>query len=104
MKDRFYPWWLGLVVLALVAAAPASNDPDVLVGAGDIAFARGDYETALDCYSRAEERTTQPEQVCLKKAKTLYRLERYRDAELHFNYCKESVTGPERAELLYDLG
>jgi tetratricopeptide (TPR) repeat protein len=100
-------WWLVVIVLALLGAAPpepASSNPAALVRAGDAAFERGDFETALDRFTRAEERTTDPIMVSLKKAATLYRLGQYRDAELHYGYCRESVTGEQRARLLCDLG
>jgi tetratricopeptide (TPR) repeat protein len=95
--------WLLPVGLALLAASPASW-PDDLARQGNEAFARGEFNKALDLYTRAEERTTDPGLIAFDKAAALYQLGRYRDAELHYRRCREDATGFRRARLLYGLG
>src|SRR5262245_39430200 len=94
--------WFGLLALALVSATPA-GDPLQLVRQGNAAFERGDYPAALRFYEQAEPLITDPGLVASNKAAALYRLERYRDAELHYRYCLSDTTGQRRAEVLYDL-
>jgi Ca-activated chloride channel family protein len=94
------PALLALALLA-VAAAPAAQD---LVRQGNAAYDAEQFEEAVEEYGRAEERTTDPGLVAFNKAAALYRLGRYREAELHYRRCLDDATGPRRARALYDLG
>jgi tetratricopeptide (TPR) repeat protein len=53
---------------------------------------------------QAEERITDPGLVAFNKAAALYRLGRYREAELHYRRCLENAEEPRRARAFYDLG
>ena len=76
-------------------AAPAAN-PDDLVRLGNAAFERGDYGSAVGCYEKAEALITDPGLVAFNKGASLYRLDRYREAELHYRRCLSDATGPRR--------
>jgi tetratricopeptide (TPR) repeat protein len=95
--------WLVLFGLVLVGAAPALT-PDDLVREGNAAFAAGEYETAVDRYTKAETHSTDPGLVAFNKATALYRLKRYAEAEKHFRACLSDAAGPRRARVLYGLG
>lgn len=96
-------WWLFIALLLVIGATPA-DDAWRAVHAGNDAFERGDYAQALNAYSKAEERITDPGLTALNTAAALYRLGRYRDAEIHYWRCLEDAAGLRRARLLYDLG
>lgn len=102
MSVRTRMLWLLPPVLALVSAAP-STDPAELVRQGNAALDRADYAAAVDFYARAEERITDPGLVSFNKGTALYRLGRFREAELHFRRCREDATGPRLARVHYDL-
>jgi tetratricopeptide (TPR) repeat protein len=91
---------LGLLLLG--AASPL--DPLQLVRQGDAAFTRGDYGEALNCYQRAEERITEPGLAAYNKAVTLYRLEKYAEAEACYRQCLTDAQGQRRAAALFGLG
>jgi tetratricopeptide (TPR) repeat protein len=87
----------------LLAAADRTAAPDELTRRGNAALG-DDPAAALGWYSRAEERTTDPGLVAFNEAVALYRLGRYREAELHFRRCREDATGERLARLLAGLG
>lgn len=99
----FLRWTLVLISSALISAAPASRALD-LVRAGNEAFARGDFALAVDRYNQAEERITDPGLVAFNQAAALYRLGRYREAELYYLRCREDAIGERLTRLLYNLG
>jgi tetratricopeptide (TPR) repeat protein len=86
-----------------VSAAPA-GDADELVRRGNAAFDREDFPAALDFYSRAEDTISDPGIVAFNEAVALYKLGRYREAELHFQRCLEQAEGERLAGVLYNLG
>src|SRR5205085_3914789 len=86
-----------------LAAADRSAAPDELTRRGNAALG-DDPAAALGWYNRAEERTTDPGLVAFNEAVALYRLGRYREAELHFRRCREDATGERLARLLAGLG
>jgi tetratricopeptide (TPR) repeat protein len=94
----------GLLLIGLLCGAAPSADPEALLRAGDAAFARGDFETAVQCYDRAETRTTNPGRVAAHQAAALYRLGRFAAAEKHYRCALEDADGGRRAALLFDLG
>jgi tetratricopeptide (TPR) repeat protein len=109
---------LGLAALALllVGAAP-DEDPEELVRKGNAAYVRGErasnakaaqkeFETALQFYTQAEQRTADPGLVAFNKAATLYRLGKFSDAEKCYRCCLEdgAAPTPRRLRALYDLG
>lgn len=89
-----------LLSVVMLSAAPAED----FIRHGDSAFEQGDYATALACYERAEERSVDPGHVAFNKATALYRLGRYREAELHYRYCLSDASDFRRARVLHDLG
>src|SRR6478736_5916071 len=69
---------LGLLMAAmpailLLGAAPDTN-VERLLRDGNAAFDRSDYEQAVEFYTQAEDRATDPGQVAYNKATALYRL------------------------------
>jgi tetratricopeptide (TPR) repeat protein len=97
--------WLATLALLLVGAAPDDSMED-LVRQGNAAYARKDYSAAVDFYERAEERAVDPGLIAFNKAAALYRLGRYREAELCYRRCLEDGEAPDprRLRALYDLG
>jgi Ca-activated chloride channel family protein len=96
-------WWLVPAALVLAGAAPLL-DAERWLRAGNAAFEREAYAEAVDCFARAEEATTDPGLVAYNTAAALYRLSRFREAELHYVRSLEDAVGERRTRLLYDLG
>jgi Ca-activated chloride channel family protein len=94
--------WLALI---LVGAAPLTGSDDLL-RLGNEAFQRKDYAMALKHYEDAEERAADPGLVAFNKGASLFRLGRYREAELCYLRCLQDRKAPaERLhKALYDLG
>jgi tetratricopeptide (TPR) repeat protein len=92
-----------LIGLTVVAATPRSQ-PEDLIRQGNEAFARGDPAAAVEFYTQAEDRADDPGLVAFNKAAALYRLGRYRDAELHYRRAREDATGMRLTRLLCNLG
>lgn len=88
----------------LLLGAAAGADPFELVRQGNAAFANNDFTKALELYEEAEGRITDPGLVAFNKGAALYRLGRFRDAELHYRRSLEDADGTRRARMLYDLG
>ncbi len=98
---------LGLAALALLLIGAAPDGPiEDLVRQGNAAYARKDYAAAVDFYERAEERAVDPGLIAFNKGAALYRLGRYREAELCYRRCLEDAEAPSPRRLfaLYDLG
>jgi Ca-activated chloride channel family protein len=98
------PWLLfALIALFQLAAFPSDDD---WLRQGNAAFADGDLEKALSLYEKAEPDTTDPGRVAFNKAAVLYRLKRYREAELHYLRCLEDRQAPpaRQAQALFHLG
>jgi Ca-activated chloride channel family protein len=93
---------LAVLAIGLVSAGPAKQSMD-LVHEGNAAFERGDYAVALDFFSAAEMRAADPGLVAFNKAAALYRLGRYREAELAYLCCREDASGDRLVRVLYDL-
>jgi len=87
-----------------VGAVP--SDSADLTQRANAAFAAGDFAGALAHYERAEERTPDPGLIAFNKGATLYRLGRWREAQLCYLRCLEDQQAPppRRARALYDLG
>jgi tetratricopeptide (TPR) repeat protein len=94
-------WLLPLGLLGF-GATPADH-AEAWVRRGAAAFEHGDYATALDAFTKAEERITDPGLVAFDKAAALYRLGRFREAELHYLRALDDANGQRRARSLYDL-
>lgn len=92
-----------MIAFCLVSAAEIT-DPDELFNEGNAAFGRKDFEQAVQFYTQAEERTRDPGKVAFNKAAALYRLGRFRDAELHYRRAMEDAQGLRRPRILFDLG
>jgi tetratricopeptide (TPR) repeat protein len=105
-------WAVPMALLLVSAETPgpdrtAPRSPaDDLVQRGNTAFANEDYAAALKYYEQAEERIADPGLVAFNKAAALYRLERYREAELHYLRCLEDqkAASLRKARAFYDLG
>ena len=102
MKSARSVGLLVLLVTAGLSAAPA-EEADRFVRQGDAAFEQGDWQAALDAYRQAEERSVDPGLVAFNEAAALYRLGRYREAELHYLRCRDDAAGERRARVEYDL-
>lgn len=96
---------LVLVPLALLLVAAATEPTaEELVRKGNAAFARQEYDAAVQLYTRAEATIANPGLVAFNKAAALYRLGRFRDAELHYQRCLEEAEGSQRLAIVYNLG
>jgi tetratricopeptide (TPR) repeat protein len=104
MPSRLLIVGVSLAALALAGAAP--QDGDDPLRQANAAFARGEYVEALALYEKAEERAADPGLVAFNKGATLYRLGRWREAQLCYLRCLEDQEAPpaRRAKGLYDLG
>ena len=71
---------------------------------GNAAFEKGDLDAALALYEKAEAGTTDPGLVAFNKAAVLYRLKRYREAELHYLRCVDDAPPARKAQALFSLG
>jgi tetratricopeptide (TPR) repeat protein len=85
------------------AAPPDGAD---LARQANATFARGKYAEALALYEQAEAAATDPGLIAFNKGATLYRLGRWREAQLCYLRCLEDQEAPaaRRARALYDLG
>jgi tetratricopeptide (TPR) repeat protein len=77
--------------------------PEDLVREGNAAFLGGAYGSALDCYTQAEEKTTDPGLVARNKAAVLYKQGNYRAAELLYRCSLSDAPEPRRTQVLYEL-
>ncbi len=89
--------------LALGMRGPA-DEAEEWLRRGNTAFDARDYQAAIDCYAAAEGRITDPGLVALNQAAALYRVGRFREAELHYRWALQDARGNRRARVLYDLG
>jgi Ca-activated chloride channel homolog len=105
---------LVMVALCLISAAPRSSWEALLRDASE-AFARDDFQRALELCEQAAERTTDPGLVAFNKAAALYRLglieddeqraqAYFHEAARHYRLCLEDAAGERRARALFDLG
>jgi hypothetical protein len=95
---------LFLNVFWLLLGAEPNSDAADLFRQGNIAFDRAEYETALTLYRRAEGRVDDPGWLAFNEGAALYRLGRFREAEIHYWLSRQDATGPRLARVLYDLG
>lgn len=93
-----------LVIVGLLPFLTGSPTPEELLRQGNIAFRQESYDKAVDAYHQAEARTTDPGLAAFNQAAALYRLARYREAELHYRYCLEDAAGTRRGLALAGLG
>lgn len=77
---------------------------DDLLRRANAAFDRGEFENAIALYERLEDRTDDPGQTAFNKATALYRLGRFREAELHYRRALEGAEGRRRSAALFGLG
>ena len=91
--------WAILGVLLLAGALAPEN----WLRRGNVAFERGDYQTALDCYSRAADDTLDPGQVAFNQAAAYYRLGEFATAEACYRRALEDAAGVRRVKALYGL-
>jgi Ca-activated chloride channel family protein len=87
--------------LLLVSASSVS---DAELRRGIAALDAGQLESALTHFSVAGERTTDPGLVAFNEGVALYRLHRFREAELRFRCSLSDAEGARRANALYNLG
>jgi len=94
-----------VMVLAIMQLGAASPDEDWIRQA-NTAFGRNDLDMALALYEKAEATTTDPGLVAFNKAAVLYRLKRYREAELHYLRSIDDEQAPNlrQAQALFGLG
>ncbi|MGF1583575.1 MAG: hypothetical protein ACFCD0_30015 [Gemmataceae bacterium] len=96
-------WFFVVVSLVLLGSSGAESSND-LVRAANSAVAENRLEDALVLYTQAERRTTDPGLVAFNKAAILYRLERYREAERHYERALAGAKGVRMAKSYYGLG
>lgn len=95
------------LLAGLLAAAPRADVPaEELIRAGNAAVARGEFETADEWYTAAEEVSADPGLVAFNKATTLFHRERFADAERHYTRALDDADAPpaRRAAALYNRG
>ncbi|HEY1376393.1 MAG TPA: VWA domain-containing protein [Gemmataceae bacterium] len=88
------------VALALVSATA----PEDWLRRGNDELARGRPDAALAAYGRAAELTTDPGRVAFDEGVALFRMGRFREAELHFRRCLSDAAGGRRVRARYNLG
>ena len=91
-------------ILGVFLWSGAASEPAELLRRGNAAFALEQYETALELYEQAEIRTSDPGLVAFNKGAALYRLGRYREAEIHYLLSRQDAEGERLPRVLYDLG
>jgi tetratricopeptide (TPR) repeat protein len=91
---------LGVALAGLLVAAAS---PESWIRRGNEAFARGDYQTALDYYDRAAAETLDPGQVAFDQAAAYYRLGDFASAEWAYRRSLEDADGIRRVRALYGL-
>jgi tetratricopeptide (TPR) repeat protein len=93
------------LLLTLLSAATPPQDVQSLVRQGNEAFARQQYEQALEWYAQAEEASADPGLVAYNQAAAYYRLGRFKEAELHYRRCLDDDLAPplRRARACFDL-
>ncbi|MBM4072579.1 MAG: VWA domain-containing protein [Planctomycetes bacterium] len=92
--------------LVLILVSAAKDDVDDLVRRAAAAYDGKDYDTAVALLTQAEEHTVDPGLIAFNKGAALFRLGRYREAELHFRRCLQDTEAPlpRLARAWYDLG
>lgn len=96
-----------MIVLSILISGAASHRAEFdLVRQGNEAFAKGDFQTALNLYRQAEETIADPGLVAFNKATAFYHLGQFRDAEQHYRLALEDGEIPKdrRLRALYNLG
>lgn len=90
-----------LAAFVFLGAIIAPNDA---ARRGVAALDAGNAEKALAEFQSAAERTTDPGQVAFNEGVALYRLGRFREAELRFRWSLSDAEGQRRARANYNLG
>ena len=93
-----------LPLVLLLLGAGTVVDPEELVRQGNAAFAAQEYAQALQLYAAAETTTLNPGLVAFNQGTALYRLGRFREAQLHFQRCLDEADRERRPAILYNLG
>jgi tetratricopeptide (TPR) repeat protein len=93
-------------VLPLLISAGPATALDEPVRQGNAAFARQQYEEALQWYARATELTRDPGLIAFNQAAASYRLGRYDEAAAYYQRCLEDQAIPPArlTRASYDLG
>jgi Ca-activated chloride channel family protein len=94
---------LVLLTMFLIGAA-TKLAPEELVRLANAAFDRQEYDAALKLYTEAEATIENPGLVSFNKGAALYRLGRFRDAQLHYQRCLDEADSKHRPALLFNLG
>jgi Ca-activated chloride channel family protein len=89
-----------LAALAVVSATPPAD----WLRRGNDALDQGRLDASLSDYAQAAERITDPGLVAFNEGVALFRLGRFREAELHFRRCLADATGGRQVRTLYNLG
>jgi Ca-activated chloride channel family protein len=93
-----------IVAAAAVVATVSAGPVDDWLRRGDSALAAGRPEQALTWYKKAEGRAQDPGLLAFNEGVALAALGRYREAELHFQWCLSDAAGERRVRALYNLG
>jgi tetratricopeptide (TPR) repeat protein len=89
-----------VIALSLVSATPPAD----WLRRGNVNLDRGRPEDALADFSRAAQTTTDPGLATFNEGVALFRLGRFREAELAFRRCLSDASGGRRVRTWYNLG
>jgi hypothetical protein len=78
--------------------------PDNLAARADEAYRRGEYLEAVQGYQAAASETTNLADLAQNQAAALYRLERYSEADVRYQYSGERGDSRQRAHAEYNRG
>jgi len=95
---------VSLSLFLFIQGAEPSSDAGDLFRQGNAAFSQEDYESALRMYCQAEGKFADPGWLAFNEGAALYRLGRYREAEMHYWLSRQDASGSRLARVLYDLG
>jgi tetratricopeptide (TPR) repeat protein len=93
-----------LSYFTVLAGADSTSSAEEELRQGNAAFDRNDFETALNLYQQAEGKFSDPGLLAFNEGAALYRLGRYREAEIHYWLCRQDAVGQRLVRVLYDLG
>lgn len=104
MKKQIVSSMAIAAVMMIFVGAEIDSRSAQLIRSGNDAFHRAEFIEALRFYQQTEERITDPGLAAFNKAVAFYRLEEYREAELHFRRSVEQAKPKRRAKSYYGLG
>lgn len=100
------PRWTIVALLPFLISAEPLASIEESVRQGNAAFARQQYEEALQSYGKAGALTRDPGLIAFNQGAALYRLGRFDEAAAHYQRCLDDQAIPRtrRTRASYDLG